>query len=52
MGCEIFERNCCLGCEALSPELNIDRLKYQCEKYLELTKYEKGKQINFFGGSK
>ena len=39
--CEVFSRNRCLGCEALSPEYDIDKVKYQCEIYKEEMKEDK-----------
>lgn len=43
MSCEIFDKNKCLGCEALIYE--IDKVKIQCETYRELMKYEDGGYI-------
>lgn len=38
--CEVFENGLCLGCEALSPDLEeyLEENKKKCERYKEVEK--------------
>lgn len=40
--CEVFEKGRCFGCIGLSPEYDIDKLKYECETYKQENEFEKG----------